>query len=141
MQSTSPQTPAYALNDSPVGLASWILEKWRDWTDCNGDIETRFTKDELLTNIMIYWLTQTINSSMRIYYEYHQNPWILGPGERVMVPCGMASFPHEGSLREWAERFYNIQHWTDFERGGHFPAIEEPELLARDLTAFCCNLR
>lgn len=141
MQSTAPQTPAYALNDSPVGLASWILEKWRDWTDCDGDLEKRFTKDELLTNITIYWFTQTINSSMRLYYENHQNPWVLGPGERVMVPCGMGSFPHEGTLREWAERFFNIQHWTEFERGGHFPAIEEPELLARDLTDFCRHLR
>ena len=136
MQSTAPQTLAYGLNDSPVGLAAWILEKWRAWTDCGGRLEQRFTKDELLTNIMIYWVTQTINSSMRIYYEYQQNPWVLGPGEQVTIPCGMGAFVNQGSLREWAVRFYNIQHWTEFSSGGHFPAIEEPELLAKDLHAF-----
>lgn len=133
IQSTKPQTHAYGLNDSPVGLAAELIEKWRDWSDCNGNIENRFTKDELLTNITLYWITQTINSSMRIYYEYDKNPWLLAPHEKVEIPVAVASFPGENSLREWAERFYNIQHWTEFSQGGHFPAMEVPELLVKDI--------
>ena len=143
IQRTKPQTLSYGLNDSPAGLAAWIVEKWRTWSDCDGDVERRFTKDELLTNITIYWATQTINSSTRIYYEHHRSPWTLGPGERIRVPCAFALFPKEISQppREWVERSHNLRHWTEMPRGGHFPAAEEPELLAEDLRATFRPLR
>jgi pimeloyl-ACP methyl ester carboxylesterase len=146
IQATRPQTLAYGLNDSPVGLAAWIVEKFRAWSDCNGDIGSRFTKDELLTNIMIYWLTQTICSSVRRYFEARHNPTPnpLKPGERIETPTGIAMFPGEKDLlvpREWAERCYNIKRWTDLPRGGHFPALEEPELLVDDLRAFFKEFR
>ena len=141
IQSTRPQTLAYGLNDSPAGLAAWIVEKYREWSDCGGDIERRFSKDELLTNITIYWVTQTINSSMRRYYEarHNPNPIHLKPGERIDTPTGIAMFPGETDLlvpREFAERCYNIQHWTDMPAGGHFPALEEPKLLVDDIRTF-----
>jgi pimeloyl-ACP methyl ester carboxylesterase len=141
IQSTRPQTLAYGLNDSPAGLAAWIVEKYREWSDCHGDIESRFSKDELLTNITIYWVTQTIHSSMRRYYEARQNPNPnpLKPGERIETPAGIAMFPGEKDLlvpREFAERCYNIQHWTEMPSGGHFPALEEPSLLVEDLRNF-----
>jgi pimeloyl-ACP methyl ester carboxylesterase len=141
IQSTRPQTLAYGLNDSPAGLAAWIVEKYREWSDCNGDIESRFSRDELLTNITIYWVTQTINSSIRRYYEARHNPYPnpLKPGERIETPTGVAMFPGEKDLlvpRKFAERCYNIQGWTDMPRGGHFPALEEPILLVEDIQAF-----
>lgn len=143
IQSTKPQTLAYALNDSPLGLAAQLVEKYRAWSDCDGDVEKRFSKDELLTSITLYWITQTIGSSMRIYYEYRNNPWVLKPDEHIKVPCAVACFPKEMSypLREWAERFYNIQRWTSFNKGGHFAAFEEPYLLAEDLRDFFRNFR
>jgi pimeloyl-ACP methyl ester carboxylesterase len=143
IQGTKPQTLAYGLNDSPAGLAAWIVEKWRTWSDCGGDIERRFTKDELLTTITIYWVTQTINSSTRLYYENQHNPWIMQPGQRIDVPCAMARFPKEISQppREWAERFYNLRQWTEMPRGGHFAAFEEPALLAQDIRTFFWPLR
>jgi pimeloyl-ACP methyl ester carboxylesterase len=143
IQGTKPQTLAYGLNDSPVGLAAWIVEKWRTWSDCHGEVERRFTKDELLTTVTIYWVTQTINSSTRLYYENQHNPWLLQPGQRIDVPCAVARFPHEISQppREWAERFYNLKQWTVMPRGGHFAAFEEPELLAQDIRAFFRPLR
>jgi pimeloyl-ACP methyl ester carboxylesterase len=122
IQGTRPQTLAYGLNDSPVGLAAWIAEKFYAWSDCNGNIESRFTKDELLTNITIYWATQTINSSIRHYYNKQNeinSPPPLKPGEKITVPTGIAMFPGEKDLivpREFAERCYNIQHWTDMHR-------------------------
>src|SRR5205814_970064 len=88
-----PQTLAYGLNDSPVGLAAWIVEKWRTWSDCGGEVERRFTKDELLTTITIYWVTQTINSSTRLYYENQHNPWLLQPGQRLDVPYADTARP------------------------------------------------
>jgi pimeloyl-ACP methyl ester carboxylesterase len=138
IQATRPQTLAYGLNDSPVGLASWIVEKFRVWSDCEGEIERRFTKDELLTNIMIYWVTETINSSARTYYENMRTPSPLKPGQRIDVPAGVAIFPKDLSLppRTLAERSLRIERWTEMPRGGHFAALEEPELLAGDLRAF-----
>ena len=111
--------------------------------DCTGEVERRFTKDELLTTITIYWVTQTINSSTRLYYENQHNPWIIQPGQRIDVPCAVARLPKEISQppREWAERFYNIKQWTEMPRGGHFAAFEEPELLAQDIRAFFRPLR
>ena len=136
IQGTKPQTLSYGLNDSPAGLAAWIVEKYRTWSDCHGEVESRFTKDELLTTITLYWVTQTINSSTRLYYETLRQPWTLQQGGRV--PSAMAAFPKEISRppREWGERSFNVQRWTEMPRGGHFAALEEPELLANDLRAF-----
>ena len=145
IQGSRPQTLGYGLNDSPAGLAAWIVEKFRAWSDCDGDLEQSFTKDELLTNIMIYWTTQTINPSIRTYYE-GMHAWSDAP-PRVEVPVGMAlfakDFPRDVSLpRETAERFFgDIQGWTEIPRGGHFTAMEEPQLLAEDIRAFFRKLR
>jgi pimeloyl-ACP methyl ester carboxylesterase len=141
IQGTKPQTLAYGLNDSPVGLAAWIVEKFRGWSDCHGNVEQRFTKDELLTNIMIYWITETINSSIRGYYEgmHGQAGEAAHPNQ---VPVGMAVFPIDNPTpRETAERFLNIQHWTQMPRGSHFAALEEPELLVADIRTFFRPLR
>ncbi len=142
IQSTKPQTLAYALNDSPAGLAAWIVEKFRSWSDCNGDVETRFTKDELLTNITLYWATETVNSASRLYYEAIHNPPKTRQ-TRTDVPTGVALFPKDlvRAPRSFAERFFNIQRWTEMPRGGHFAALEEPELLAEEIRAFFRPLR
>jgi pimeloyl-ACP methyl ester carboxylesterase len=138
LQRTRPQTPAIALNDSPAGLAAWILEKFHEWADCNGDLLTRFTRDELLSNVTLYWLTQTIASSFRLYMEGRLAPLQFGEGELVTVPTGVARFPKEDPfpIRSWVERGYNVQRWTEMPSGGHFAAAEEPELLAEDIRAF-----
>lgn len=138
IQGTKPQTLAYGLNDSPAGLAAWIVEKYRTWSDCGGDVERRFTKDELLTTITIYWATETISSSTRMYKENQRYTWTMAKDERIEVPTGVAAFPAEISRppREWAERSYNLQRWTQMPRGGHFAALEEPELLAEDIRGF-----
>ncbi len=138
IQRTRPQTLAYGLNDSPAGLAAWIVEKFRAWSDCGGDVERRFTKDDLLTNVSIYWWTQTIHSSCRLYVETRQRPLHFGQDTRVTVPCGVAHFPAEAPFppREWVERGYAVTHWTTMARGGHFAAMEEPELLAADVRTF-----
>ena len=143
MQATKPQTLSYGLNDSPAGLAAWIVEKFRAWSDCGGQVEERFTKDELLTNVTIYWVTETINSSIRLYYEHRHNPAPLRLHEQVTVPTAVALFPKDLSHppREWAERTYNVQQWTVMPRGGHFAAQEEPDLLAEDIRAFFRTLR
>jgi Predicted hydrolases or acyltransferases (alpha/beta hydrolase superfamily) len=140
LQSTKPQTLAYGLSDSPVGLAGWIVEKFRTWSDCGGDLGRSFTKDELLTNIMIYWLTGTIGSSTRMYYE---NSHTLPPLGHIDVPTGIALFPADILLppQECAERRLNIARWTTMPRGGHFAAMEEPELLADEIRAFFRPLR
>ena len=138
MQSTKPQTLSYGLNDSPIGLAAWIIEKFRTWSDCDGNIENRFTKDELLTNIMIYWATKTIGSSVRLYYENsHSKPQII-PGEHIETPAALALFKDlVGPVpREYAERHLRVKHWIKMPKGGHFTAWEEPELLANDIREF-----
>jgi pimeloyl-ACP methyl ester carboxylesterase len=145
VQMTKPQTLAYGLNDAPVGLAAWIIEKFRVWSDCDGDLERSYSKDELLTNIMIYWATQTINSSIRGYYEEAHKP-SLQSGQRIDAPAGLAIFlkdipPDLPPPRELAERSLNVQRWTEIPRGGHFAALEEPELLAEDIRAFFRPLR
>lgn len=141
IQSTRPQTLGYALNDSPAGLAAWILDKWRAWSDSDGDLEARFSTDFLLTMLTLYWATETITPSMRDYFDNRWHGVDLQPGARVPVPAGIANFDHnyvsEGSPpREWAERLYDVRRWTAMPRGGHFAAAEEPELLARDIAAF-----
>ena len=143
IQRTHPLTAAYGLNDSPAALAAWILEKFRDWSDCDGDLYRRFTEDELLTNVTLYWITETIHSSFRMYYEGRKARLHFGPGDFVQVPCAVARFPKEEPFppREWIERGYNVQHWADMPRGGHFAAAEEPELLAEDIRAFFRGFR
>ncbi|MGC2492086.1 epoxide hydrolase family protein [Candidatus Binatus sp.] len=138
IQGTKPQTLAYGLNDSPAGLLAWIVEKFRTWSDCHGDVEKSFTRDQILTNVMIYWITQTINSSTRLYYEARHHPWRLKPGTRIEAPTAVALFPGElvRPPRRWAERAYNVRRWTVMPKGGHFAAMEEPELLAKDVREF-----
>ncbi len=138
VHTTKPQSLAYNLNDSPVGLASWILDRFYFWCDCGGDIEKSFTKDELLTNIMIYWVTETIASSMRNYRLEMKSP-SLTTKDYVKVPVGLGLFPKDiGGIppREFAERTLNVQHWKEMPRGGHFTAWEEPKLMAADLLDF-----
>jgi pimeloyl-ACP methyl ester carboxylesterase len=139
-QSTKPQTIGYALDDSPAGLAAWIVEKFRSWCDCDGEVERKFTKDELLINITIYWVTQTATSAARIYYENQRAP---GPQRKVEVPTACAVFPKEISIppRRWVEAQYNLTRWTEMPGGGHFAALEEPALLVEDVRAFFRTLR
>jgi len=137
MHRTRPQTAAVGLNDSPAGLAAWIVEKLRAWSDCDGDVERRFTKDEILTNVTIYWLTETIGSSIRMYRANAAIP----PAQfarRVEVPSGFALFPADilRPPRAWLERTANVVRVAEPARGGHFAAFEEPELYAEELRAF-----
>jgi microsomal epoxide hydrolase len=140
IQSTKPQTLGYALNDSPAGLAAWIVEKFHAWCDCGDNVESRFTKDDLLTNVMIYWATGTATSSTRIYYE---NRVATPRPERVTVPTACALFPREITTppRKWVEARYNLVRWTEMPRGGHFAALEQPDLLVDDVRAFFRGLR
>ncbi|MBF6569583.1 MAG: alpha/beta fold hydrolase [Candidatus Binataceae bacterium] len=136
IQSTRPQTLAFALNDSPVGLLAWMVEKFRAWSDCRGDIERRFSKQDLITSAMLYWVTGSIGSSMRLYYEARRYPW--NPANRIEVPAAIAVFPGElmKPPRSWVEQVYDVRRWTVMRSGGHFAAMEEPELLANDIGAF-----
>lgn len=140
IQGTKPQTLGVGLNDSPAGLASWIVEKFHAWCDCGDNIESRFSKDDLLTNITIYWATQTAASSTRIYYENRVAPPVQG---RVSVPTACALFPKEITTppRKWVEARYNLVRWTPMPRGGHFAALEQPELLVNDVREFFRGLR
>jgi epoxide hydrolase len=130
VQATKPQTLGAALNDSPAGLLSWIVEKFRAWSDCDGDPENAFTRDQLLTNVMLYWVTGTITSSMRLYWELQHTD--ESAPDYVTVPTGVARYPKEVLRfpRAWVERKYNVTHWVEMERGGHFAAMEQPELFA-----------
>ena len=143
IQGTKPQTLAYGLNDSPVGLAAWIVEKYRTWSDCGGDVEKSYTKDELLTIVTIYWVTQTISSSTRMYFENQKHLWTMEKDQKVPTPAGMAMFPQEISKppREWGERSYDVRRWTEMASGGHFAALEEPQLLAEEVRAFFRDFR
>jgi pimeloyl-ACP methyl ester carboxylesterase len=143
LQATKPQTLGYGLNDSPAGLAAWIVEKYRSWSDCGGDVERRFTKDEILTQLTIYWVTETVNSANRLYFERDRAPRALGAEDRVRVPTAVAIFPGDIDKppREWGERVYDVRRWTEMPRGGHFAALEEPALLATDIREFFRSLR
>jgi microsomal epoxide hydrolase len=143
IQGTRPQTLAYGLTDSPAGLAAWIVEKFRAWSDCGGDVERRFSKDVLLTNIMLYWVTGAIGSSFWPYYARHHSAWPISERRPVTVPTAYAAFPREilRPPRSLAERVYNIRRWTPMPAGGHFAALEEPELRAADIRAFFRELR
>jgi pimeloyl-ACP methyl ester carboxylesterase len=135
-QGTKPQTLGVGLNDSPAGLLAWIVEKFQAWSDCDGDPENAFTKDQLLTNVMLYWVTGTITSSTRLYWERQHS------GERgqpdVSVPTGVARYPKEilKFPRSWVERHYNVTRWEVMPRGGHFAAMEQPDLFADDVRSF-----
>jgi Predicted hydrolases or acyltransferases (alpha/beta hydrolase superfamily) len=135
LQATKPRTLAYGLSDSPVGLAGWIIEKFRAWSDCKGDLRKSFSNDELLTNIMIYWVTNTVGPSTNMYYENMHSLPSMG---RIEVPTGIALFPADILLppKEWAVRNLHITHWTSMPRGGHFTAMEDPEFLADDIRTF-----
>lgn len=145
IQSTKPQTLSYGLDDSPVGLAAWLLEKRRSWSDCGGNVESVFSKDELLTSISIYWFTRTIGTSARYYYESWKAPWQpahdLQPP--VPVPVGILKLEHDVCHwpRSTMEPFFNIQHWTHSDRGGHFAPAEVPELVTQELRTFFRPLR
>src|SRR5262249_23639551 len=143
IQATKPQTLAASLNDSPAGLAAWILEKFQAWSDCGGDVERRFSRDLLFANVSLYWLTQTAGSSARLYWESRRAPVAFAQHERVLSPCAVARFRAEAPMppREWAERHYDIVRWTEYPRGGHFAALEEPGLLAEDIRAFFRTIR
>jgi len=136
MQATKPQTAAYGLNDSPIGLAGWIIEKFHTWSDCERDPEESFERDRLLDNLSVYWLTGTINSSMRIYYETDRSEGMRP--DSVRVPTGHARYPAEISKtpRSWAEDSYNIVHWAEMPEGGHFAAMEVPDLFVEDVRGF-----
>ncbi|WP_249161841.1 epoxide hydrolase family protein [Actinospica acidithermotolerans] len=135
-QSTRPLTLGYGLADSPTGLLAWIVEKYRAWSDCGGDLSARFDDDFLLTQASLYWFTGTISTSFRPYYEYSEG--LTRRVERVEVPTAVALFPADLAHppRSWAERVYNVARYTRLPRGGHFAAHEEPALLADDLTGF-----
>ena len=137
-QKTKPLTLAYGLNDSPVALCAWIIEKMHGWSDCKGHLENVFTKDELLSNVTLYWVTETIHSSMRLYNENSKSPLKLGKDSMINVPVGIARFKLEEPFppRKFIERGFNITHWSDFPGGGHFPAVEQPKMLAEDICRF-----
>lgn len=140
IQSTKPLTLSYGLSDSPVGLAAWILEKFYSWSDCNGNLENRFSKDELLNNIMIYWLSNTIGTSNHIYYE---NTHSLPKIGKIIVPTGLALFSKDVLLppKKSVENNFNLVHCTEIPDGGHFTAMEAPELFADDVIKFYRNFR
>ena len=144
IQGTKPQTLGVGLNDSPAGLCAWITEKFRTWTDCAGDIESVVSKDELLTNVSVYWFTQSICSSTRLYFEVTQNPRLKFLESPVTVPTGVARFPKELMRfpRRWCDNVYSdIVHWASYDRGGHFAAMECPQELVADIRAFAATLR
>jgi microsomal epoxide hydrolase len=144
IQGTRPQTLAFALTDSPAGLAAWIVEKFRAWSDCGGDIEAVFSRDHLLANISLYWFTGAIGSSFWPYYARMHGPWPIPAGETVTVPTGYCEFPREilKPPRSVAERtFTNLERWSVMERGGHFAAMEQPDALAQEVRALFRTLR
>ena len=142
-QGTKPQTLGVGLNDSPAGLLAWIVEKFRGWSDCDGDVERVFSRDQMITNVMVYWLTQTITSSARLYWEHQHVSADHGPPDFVSVPTGVARYPKEVLRfpRPWVERRYNVTHWAEMPRGGHFAAMEQPGLFVDDLRRFFRTVR
>jgi len=144
LQGTKPDTLSMALNDSPAGLLSWIVEKFRSWSDCDGDPENCFTRDQLITNVMLYWVTETFASSARLYWETMHSGALKDPPKFVTVPTGVARYPKEVVLRfprSWVEQRYNVTHWAVMPRGGHFAAMEQPELFVDDLRTFFRTVR
>ena len=144
IQGTRPQTLSFALTDSPAGLAAWIVEKFRAWSDCDGVPENAISRDRILANISLYWFTGAIGSSFWPYYARMHAPWPIPPGGTITVPTGYAAFPKEivRPPRSLAEKMYaNIQRWTAMPRGGHFAAMEQPDALAGEIRAFFRPLR
>lgn len=145
LQATKPQTLAFGLNDSPAGLAAWLVEKRRTWSDCKGDVESRFSKDDLINTVMIYWLTNSFGTSARYYYEAAHNVWAPSHDRLPVVeaPTGCAVFLQEVALmpKNWAEKYYNLQSWNVMPSGGHFASMEEPEMLVEDIRSFFRKLR
>jgi pimeloyl-ACP methyl ester carboxylesterase len=144
VQGTRPQTLGIALDDSPAGLLAWIVEKFRNWSDCDGDLARAFDRDRLITNVMLYWVTKTFTSSARLYWETMHSGVLREPLEPVTVPTGVARYPKEEVLRfprSWVEQRYHVTHWAEMPRGGHFAAMEQPELFADDLRAFFRTVR
>lgn len=143
IHASRPQTLGYGLNDSPVGLAAWLIDKFRMIADCDGEIESAISLDRLFTNISVYWFSETITSAIRLYREARHQPITFAPGERLVVPVGFAAFPGEVAVppREWVSRVYDIRRWTEMKRGGHFAAMEQPQALAEDIRAFFRPLR
>lgn len=147
VQSTKPQSLAYAMMDSPVGVAAWLVEKFNTWSDTRGDdIESRYTKDQLLTNIMLYLVTRSFNTASWPYrglFDERPGGFAIPAGERIAAPTGVANFPKDFTgwpPRSLAEKTYNVVHWTDMPRGGHFAAMEEPDLFVEDVRAFARGL-
>ena len=146
-QATKPQTLSYGMMDSPVGIAAWIIEKFHSWSDTDGEnIESAHSKDDLLTNIMIYIVTRTFNTASWIYYGRREEGGriLSSNGDSITVPTGCALFPKEMSAwppQSYVKRMCNVQHWTEMPRGGHFGALEEPELLVEDIRTFARKLR
>lgn len=143
IQSTVPDVISPALNDSPAGLAAYLVEKYRRWSDCDGEVERRFDKDQLCDYLTMYWATETIGSSMRLYWGERRDRWRPGEGETVEVPAACAIFPAEiiNPPREWTARLLtDLRRWTEMPRGGHFAAHEEPALLSDDVLAFLGEL-
>jgi len=138
IHASRPQTLGYGLNDSPAGLAAWLIDKFRMIADCDGDIESVIPLDRLLTNVSVYWFTETITSAIRLYKEAASVPLKFAAGERILPPLGFAAFPGEVAAppREWVARVYDIRRWTEMPRGGHFAAMEQPHILAEDIRAF-----
>ncbi|KQX22634.1 MULTISPECIES: epoxide hydrolase family protein [unclassified Sphingomonas] len=144
IQATKPQTLAYAMQDSPVGLCAWLVEKRRTWGHTRGEIESRFSKDDMLTTVMLYWVTDSFGTSARYYYEAVHNLWAPSHDRRPVVeaPTGIAVFLEELVLqpRRWAERYYNLKQWTIYSEGGHFAAFEEPATVVEDIRRFFRSL-
>jgi pimeloyl-ACP methyl ester carboxylesterase len=138
IHTSRPQTLGYGLNDSPAGLAAWLIDKFRMIADCGGDIEAAIPLDRLLTNVSVYWFTETITSAIRLYKEAQAAPLKFLSGERILPPLGFAAFPREVAVppREWVARVYDVRRWTEMRRGGHFAAMEQPQALAEDIRAF-----
>jgi epoxide hydrolase len=143
VQSTTPDALTLAQNDSPAGLAAWIVEKFRRWSDCDGDLDRAFSKDTLLTNLMFYWAPNSVGSAARIYYETAREPEGWRHHARVEIPVAYAAFPREiiRPPRHWVEPLYAIARWTEMPRGGHFAALEQPALLLGDVRTFFMTLR
>ena len=133
IQSTRPQTLAYSFADSPVGQLAWVVEKFKEWADPAVELD----RDRVLTDVTLYWLTNTGGSSAQLYYEAAHDPSMWGPKERGTVPTGVAVFTqHDIAIRPLAERDHNVVHWSEFDRGGHFAALEAPDLLVDDVREF-----
>ncbi|WP_335310485.1 epoxide hydrolase family protein [Sphingomonas phyllosphaerae] len=143
LQSTRPQTLAYALSDSPIGLAAWMAEKFDAWSDHDGNLEDVIPLDTVITNIAFYWFSGTIDASLRLYKENRLEPLAFIAGERVPVPLGVAVFPRELPMppRSWVERVFDVRRWSMMPKGGHFAALEQPAALAADIRAFFRPLR